>query len=250
MMRHHDFVAAFAASLRDGVPPPGMTAGRPEETARRLAVYRNNVAVSLTEALRAHFPVVAQLVGDACFAALARLFAAGRLPPSPVLAEWGETFPAFLEGLPALADYPYLADVARIEHARLQAFHAADAPAIDPARLGEADPGRLRLHLHPSVTLLRLAHPAVSIWAAHQPGAARSPIPPGPETALILRERSLAISVRRLGPGDAALIGELRQGKPLLAAAAAARAADPAHDPRPCLLQLMTAGALVEGTVA
>ncbi len=246
MRAHPDFVANFDAALRGSPVPAGLVARDPAEIERRFAVYRNNVAVSLTEALASRFPVVRRLVGEAFFSAMARLHAETDRPKSPVLTEWGAGFAAFLEGFPPLAAYPYLGDVARIEFARGQAFHAADASPVNPARLVGADPDRVRLVLHPSVTLLYLAHPAVSIWARNQPGAKAVPLPTGPETALILRDAAFQVPVRAVGAGDAAMLQALMSGMCLSVAAADGQAADAEHDPQPLLIALMRAGAIVD----
>lgn len=240
MPTHPETVAAFAAALTGGPPPPGLAARAPEEIARRLDVYRNNVATGLAKALAARFPVIQRLVGDAFFAATARVFAQTHRPQSPVLATWGDAFPAFLATFAPLSGFPYLADVARIEYARGLAFHAADARPIHPARLATATPAELRLTLHPSVMLLRLAHPAVSIWARHQPEGGHLPPGTGPETALILRDPAFAVHVRALDTGDAALMAALLSGATL------AQAAAPGHDPQPLLVALMHLGAITE----
>jgi hypothetical protein len=245
---HPDVVAGFDAALRGGPVPAGLVARDPAEVERRFAVYRNNVTVSLTQALATRFPVIQRLVGEAFFAPLARLYADTDRPKSPVLAEWGDGFAAFLEAFPPLAPYPYLGDVARIEVARGQAFHAADARPVDPARIAAADPDRVRLVLHPSVLLVRLAHPAVSIWARNQPGAEASPqpLPLGPQTALILRDAAFQVPVRAVGPGDAAVLRVLLAEDRLSVAADAARHAEPGHDLQPLLVSLMRAGAIVD----
>ncbi|WP_434615094.1 HvfC/BufC N-terminal domain-containing protein [Tabrizicola sp. M-4] len=248
MLAHPDFLATFDAALRGGPLPAGLIARDPAEVERRFAVYRNNVAVSLTEALATRFPVIRRLVGEAFFAPLARLYAETEPPRSPVLAEWGEGFAAFLAGFPPLAAYPYMADVARIEVARGRAFHAADAAPISPATLATADPHRLRLTLHPSVTLLRLSHPAVSIWARNQPGGESLPLATGPETALILRDAAYQVPVHALSPGDATFLDALLAGHPLGPAAEAALAAQPDHDPQPLLVLLMRSGAITNAT--
>jgi hypothetical protein len=243
---HPDFLAAFAGALRGGPLPAGLTARATDEVERRFAVYRNNVTVSLTEALAARFPAIQRLVGPEFFAALARAYLQTDRPGSPVLAEWGDGFADFLAGFPPTAGLPYLPDVARIEYARGRAFHAADARPVDPARLAAADPDRLRLALHPSVILLRLATPAVSIWLRNQPGGDTLPIPPGPETALILRDASYAVHVRAVGPGDAAMTRALLDGDTLAMAASRAAVAEPGHDPQPLLVDLMRVGAIIQ----
>lgn len=246
MRVHPDFVAGFDVALRGGPVPAGLVARDPAEVERRFAVYRNNVAVSLGEALASRFPVIRRLVGEAFFAAMARLYAETDRPKSPVLAEWGAGFAGFLEGFPPLAAYPYLGDVARIEFARGQAFHAADRAPVDPASVLGTDPERVRLVLHPSVTLLPLAHPAVSVWARNQPGGEGLPLPKGPETALILRDAAFQVPVRALGAGDAALLRAVLDGERLAIAAAKARDAQTGHDPQPLLVLLMRAGVIVD----
>lgn len=242
MSPHDASLARFGAALVQGASPPDLTADDPTELARRFAVYRNNVAFSLCAALGVRFPVIARLVGPEFFAALARAFLAAHPPQSPVLHEWGAEFPTFLDAFAPLAAYPYMGDVARIEGARGLAFHAADASPLAPARLADADPDTLRLALHPSVIVLPLASPAVSIWVLNQPGAEAGPVHPGPETALILRDRAFDVPVRAIAPSEAALIVALGRGETLLQAAAHA----PELDPTALLVALMQAGALCE----
>lgn len=244
-----DMTSAFAAGLAGGALPPGVTAVAPDETARRFAVYRNNVAVSLSRALAQRFPVIARLVGREFFAAMAAVYHESHRPASPVLLEWGDSFPGFLAGFPPLGGHPYMASVAQVELARGRAFHAADAVPVSPDALmaAAADPASARLGLHPSVQVLALSHPGASIWAASQPGATARQTPvTGAETALVLRDARFAVPVAVIGPGDAALIGALREGLALLAAAERAARSAPGHDPQPILVRLVQAGAITQ----
>ena len=247
MLAHHDFTAAFDAGLKGAARPPGVTATAPEETERRFAVYRNNVAVSLSEALAKRFPVIRRLVGDEFFAAMARVYAEAHRPASPVLLEWGDTFPAFLASFPPLADYPYMADVARIEVARGHAFHAADAVSAGPDSFLGANPSNLHLVLHPSVQVLRLRHPGVSIWTLNQPSEVPQSVTlAGEEIALILRDRAFNVPVAAISDGDAVMIDHIRLGASLTTAAELALWSDPDHDPHPLILRLMQTGAILD----
>lgn len=244
---HLDFTTAFEASLKGATLPPGVTACAPDEAERRFAVYRNNVASSLTEALARRFPVIQRLVGPEFFAAMARFYAEAHRPRSPVLLEWGDSFPDFLAGFPPLQAYPYMADVAAIEFARGVAFHAADGRPAAPEIFAGADPSRLRLRLHPSVQVLRLTSPAVSIWTLNQPGSAPASLTHTlPEIALILRDRAFNVPVRAISAGDATLIEQLGQGATLMAAAEMAQWAEPQHDPQPLVLRLIQSGAVLD----
>ncbi len=58
--------SAFRAAILDAdrPAPPDLQDGLGRPAKRRFNVYRNNVAVSLTEALEAGFPAVARLLGE------------------------------------------------------------------------------------------------------------------------------------------------------------------------------------------
>ena len=95
------------------------------DAGERLAIYRNNFLISLTEALKANFPVTRQLLGEDFFAEAAARFVRAHPPRQPCLFEYGETFPGYLHALPQLAELTYVAEVARFEFARICAYHAA-----------------------------------------------------------------------------------------------------------------------------
>ena len=245
---HPELATAFRDGVWSGALPPGVTAREPDEVERRFAIYRNNVAHSLTEALAARFPVVQRLVGETFFRALARLFNEEHPPASPVLLSWGGAFPEFLEGFPPVAGLPYLPDVARLELARGGAYHAADAEPLPPEGLAQAaqDPAGSRLELHPSVQLIASRFPVVSIWRTNQLGETPAPLKADQaETALVLRDRAFEVPVQAIGPGDAAFVQGLRDGATLLACAAAAARVEPGHDPGPLLARLAQAGAFI-----
>jgi hypothetical protein len=247
LLNHSDLISAFNVCLQDGTLPPGLTVHSPEEATRRFAVYRNNVAVGLIEALAKRFPVIQRLVGAEFFANMGHIYLQTHRPKSPVLLEWGENIPNFLAGFSPLANYPYMADVARIEMARGQAFHASDASSITAEALmaAAADPGTTRLGLHPSLRVLYLDHPAVSIWSANQSNSSpQVRMPAGAQIALILRDPVFDVSVHAIGVGDATMISAMQAGETLLTAAELAAFAQVNHDPQSILVHLMQAGAL------
>ncbi len=88
-------------------------------------------ATICTQALRMlcapAIPSIERLVGEDFFKGAASLFiGASSSHPRPVLIEYGEAFPAFLESFEPARGLPYLADVARLEWLRHAAYHAAD----------------------------------------------------------------------------------------------------------------------------
>lgn len=163
--------AEFRAALLDpGRPAPaGLTDPQGRPAGRRFDVYRNNVVGSLTEALRQGFPAIRALVGDAFFTAMAQVHVRAHPPTSRLMMFYGAHFPDFLETFPPVAHLPYLPDVARLERAIRESYHAADAAPVPQAVLAELGPEGLaasRLVFAPSVRLLRSSWPVATIRAA------------------------------------------------------------------------------------
>ncbi|MDZ7592266.1 MAG: DNA-binding domain-containing protein [Rubrivivax sp.] len=218
----------FARALLDpALPPPaGLVAWNRSDPAVRFAVYRNNVAASLVAALADTFPVVRELVGADFFTAMARLYVAEQPPTSPVLARYGDGFADWVAQFEPAAAVPYLADMARLERARVHAYHAADAPVLDAGAVAAhlAHPARLpaaRLRLHPSVTVLASPWAVVSLWATHQgQGRLEDVDPARPECALVLRFEDDA-AVLAIPAAAAEFLGRLQRGLSLGEAAAA-----------------------------
>jgi hypothetical protein len=151
--------SAALAHIADGVV----------DAAEQFNVYRNNVAINLTGALRLAYPVIDKLVGPDFFDGAARAFIAQYPPRTACLDDYGGEFPDYLTSFPAAAALAYLPDVARLEWAVNTALHAPDAPAVRPdalADLAAGGHGRVRFLPHPSVRLLSIRYPADAIWRA------------------------------------------------------------------------------------
>src|SRR5271157_4339768 len=104
------------------------------DPAARLGIYRHHYLTSLTEALKAIYPVVCRLVDERFFAYAARGFIDKAPPREPCLFEYGAAFADFLAEFPAAAKLAYLPDVARLEWVINAALHApAEAPVARAA---------------------------------------------------------------------------------------------------------------------
>jgi hypothetical protein len=141
---------------------------------------------------------------------------------------------------------PWLADVARIERAWLDAYHAADAEPLAPQALASIPAEHLAdivLIAHPATRIVGSRFPAVTIFAANRSDAPVGDIDSGePEDALITRP-ALEVIVRRLPPGGAVFLTELIAGAPLGAAAGAAMAESPTFDLSANIAGMLEAGA-------
>ncbi|QYK43138.1 MAG: putative DNA-binding domain-containing protein [Paracoccaceae bacterium] len=237
--------AGFTAALLDPARPvpPGLTDPQGRPAGRRFAVYRNNVAVGLTEALIAGFPVLTRLLGQDFFRAMAGVFLRAHPPQSRILADYGQEMPLFLQGFPPVAHLPYLPCTARLELAMRAAYHAADATPLAPGRLAAVPPERLpglRLRLAPAVRVVRSAWPVHGIWAANMTDAP----PPAmrPEDVVILRPDFDPVPAL-LPPGGAAFLAALMAGETL---GSAVERAGEAHDINATIGLLVTGGAITD----
>ncbi len=239
----------FAHALLDPdrAVPDGLTSHTARHPQKRFAVYRNNVVVSLVNALRAKFPATERIVGEEFFAAMARVFVTAHPPRSKILHTYGDDFGDFIAAFEPASELPYLADVARLEAARTRAYHAADVAPLGASVFAEIDPqavADLRLTLHPSLQVLRSSHPVVTIWAMNAGEIELAPVDPdAAEDALILRP-VLDVAVRVLPPGGAAFLLALSGGAPLAEAAASAASDDGRFDLTANLAGLVTSGAV------
>ena len=251
-------IFAHALLAADDVCPPGLTAWNGSDPGHRFAVYRNNVMVSLIDALADTYPVTQELVGTEFFRAMARQFARVHPPRSGVLAVYGDGLAAFIDRFAPAVGLPYLADVARIEMLRVRAYHAADAMPLTAGEIARtledvAGLTMLRITLHPTLAVMRSRHAVVSLWAAHQtadPALAVAVVDPDvPEAALVLRN-GLEVEITRIPDGAALFIAHLQQGIAFGEAAERALAADPAFELVSALGMLIRGGAITAMTIS
>lgn len=229
----------------DRPPPDGLIGPRGAPAGKRFDVYRNNVAASLTAALEAGFPVVRKLVGEDFFAAMAGVFLRAHPPAIPVLAQYGDALPAFLEAFPPAASVPYLPDVARLELALRRAYHAADATPFDADALATLPPDRLMaagLAFAPAVAVVTSPWPIHGIWRSNTEAGAPPP-GTGPEAVLITRPHFDPV-LTVIGPAEVAFVLAIGDGAGLGDATQAATGIDAGFDLTRTLGLLLAQGAV------
>ncbi len=244
--------AEFAASLLDANSPcpTGLVAWNGYDPDKRFAVYRNNVVSSLIGALEDTFPVGLELVGDGFFRAMAHAFIAKAPPRSPVLAEYGDGFPAFVEDFHPARGIPYLADVLRLEKLYLDAYHSADAPSLNDAdfhaALARADAlPAARIGLHPSAGILISPFAVFSLWAAHLGAFDLGAVDPYQAEGMLVVRPQWDVLVLPLRPGAGRFIESLSSGLSLSESNLAAMAEQPGFDLVATLADLIRIGVVV-----
>ncbi|WP_299816499.1 DUF2063 domain-containing protein [uncultured Roseibium sp.] len=245
----------FSEALLDpeAAPPAGLVGPDGKAAPKRFNVYRNNVIVSLSEALGQSFPAILSLLGEDYFNALARAFVTRHPPETPVLMWYGGAFADFLERFPPLAAYPYLADVARVEWAWLQAYHAADATPLNPAELSAVAPDKIagvRFARHPAAAVVTSKWPVLDLVRANRfaTDTADSIDLDAPQSVLVTRP-DMDVGVFLLRPGGEVFLSALFEGTTLGEAAASALEKTSEFSLADCLSDCLSSGAFtaIEG---
>ncbi len=216
-MNNQDFSALVCHPER--ALPPHMAGTR---AVRGLAIYRNNIHFSLIAALGVRFPVLRRMIGDESFTFCARAYVSVSKPSSPLLMFYGDDFPNFIAALPLLQEWPYLADVARVEAMRTHAYHAADCAALHVTDMNSDAIGRLlslRFARHPAARLVSSCFPAATLWACGDPSVLTEAEWREQEVAITRAHN--AVCVRAVPTGTAACLDALVAGTPLYEAVTA-----------------------------
>lgn len=153
--------AAIAATLLNGPDhlPAGLFLGDEAAILRGLRVHANSISHARLVALEETFPHTRRHLGEAEFNRLSRAFVDSGAVAGRPLAAIGAGFADWLE-------IPVAADLARIEWAWLESYHAAEARALtlaDLAGLDEAGLLALPVRRHQAVRTLRLASDAAAL---------------------------------------------------------------------------------------
>ncbi|WP_417699593.1 putative DNA-binding domain-containing protein [Pseudophaeobacter sp.] len=238
---------AFARAMRDAsLPIPlGLVDQDGGGAGRRFSVYRNNIAVSLREAMHSAFPVITKLLGTENMNGLSRLFLRAHPPSSPLMMFYGAEFPSFLEEMPQLSHLGYLGDVARLELALRHAYHAADATPIAPEILANLSEDALlasRLIFAPALRLLQSPWPIEAIWRFNTEPQAPAP-QAGAQAVLITRPEFDPVP-HLLSTAGAVWLDAMQQGASIGAALQRATATDADFDLSLPLTLLLQGGAI------
>lgn len=212
--------AEFAAALadRNRPVPAGTSSWNMRRPAKRFGVYRGNVSGALREALAVRYPVVQRLVGDEFFQFMAWEYAQRGFPSSPVLIHFGADFPDFISRFPAADTVPYLADVAALESAHWEAYHARDCAPVASEAFAALDTSgldRVTLEFLPSVRIVPSRFPIVDIWRMNLEGNEPQPVNLDERQDALVVRPEFQIEVRKLPHGAARFLTLIQAGKTL-----------------------------------
>jgi hypothetical protein len=220
------------------------------EPGPRPLVYRNSGQAAKTDALRSNYRALARWMGDARFSALARAFAEACPARSGTLVGWGDGLADWMQADAERIGEPWLADLARLDRAWLEAHLAADAPLISAEALSGlgADLPSARVSLHPAVRLMQTRFDIAETWmhlcASEDAGP---PDTIAMQSAFILIWRAgYVVDSRVLEAAEASFLTACQKQSTLGEAGAAALATDPGADLSQVFARIVSSGLLTE----
>ncbi|MBR7793513.1 putative DNA-binding domain-containing protein [Undibacterium sp. FT147W] len=166
--------AQFAAALLQRQNTVNDNLPLSELSLSRFSYCCNNLAAIWYATLKNAYPVLHQLVGDVFFRQMATEYGYAYPSKSGDLNEFGAELPLYLATSECNADYPYFADVARLEWQLHRSYYAANAPVLSlPVFVATVASRGVNLSSailqnHPAVSLYTSSLRGLDIWFAHQ----------------------------------------------------------------------------------
>lgn len=185
----------------------------------RLAIYAGGYRTRIREALAEVYEAVQHIVGARAFTELAAGYAQQYPSHDYNLSFVGRHLPQFLKTHPRTQRLPFLPDVARLEWAVCEAFHAFDQPPIDTTALSSLSLdawARARLAFQPSVHLVASPWPIRDLWQVRtQPRRAINvDLVNRPQRVLVCRQ-ALQVRCELLTAREHEVLTALLDGHPL-----------------------------------
>lgn len=192
----------------------------PLPRASRLDIYAEAYFARLVDSLAKDFEAVHSILEEESFRKLVADYLEAYPSKTPNIGEVGRGFPRYVRASAFASSVPYLADLAELEWALIEAFYAENVPGFDPASLASLSPeawSDVRLVLHPSVRLLCLRWPVDAIWKARHEADVPTELSPD-DTKLLVYRQGVTLNVDRIDSLQGKLL-ELISGKLPLGAA-------------------------------
>jgi len=199
-----------------GIAPDLAAAVEPSSTldsAARIRVYADAYFSRLLNVLREDFPRLSTLLGPERFEELARAYLRSHPSGHPSVRHLGRAMAGFVERRTDLP--PYLADLARLEWARIEVFDAADTVPLtaDALRAVRAeDWPHIYLIPIPALQVFRASWPVHELWA----GADAVCLAPAPTAIRVWRTGDRTVFHAAMDPRGTEALRRLIAGAPFV----------------------------------
>ena len=153
----------------------------------RVDIYANMYFYRLLDVLKEDFPATLATIGDDRFHNLVTSYLIEHPPSHFSVGQAGRYLADFLRDYPLREDFPFIEDLARLERALIESFHAADAAPLGAEQMRAIPPDQwpaVQLKLHPTIIMLALQWNVSETLA--QVEQAEKPAPPKRHHAVVL----------------------------------------------------------------
>lgn len=179
-----------------------------------LEIYARAYRLRLMDALAEDYPKLAGILGEERFHALVRDYLCACPPAHPSLGRAGARLAGFIATEPFTGERADLADLARLEWARVEVFDEADATTLALSRVKALEAGELAAL---DIALVPAHRIVESPWAVDEPWLALergSTLPPAraAERTLVVWRSDFVVFHRPLDEAERALLPLLRRG--------------------------------------
>lgn len=178
-----------------------------------VAVYRGGYPARMSEALGETFEACWRVLGDEEFLEACKIFCRSVPSTSHNLSDYGESFPDFLLNR-FQAETPFIGDLARLEWAYKDLFHARPHTALTAEQLSVAVKENSVLVFGSAVQLLSFDFKVVDIWRRDRSDA--TPLSrsdwDGKECALLYKSGGTQVFSRVLAAPEASVINSILNG--------------------------------------
>lgn len=216
-------------------------------------IYRNGFYRACVDALASNYPATVALLGETYFRSIARTYVQQHPPQSGSLTGYSKNFPEYLGAIGTSLNLPYLENIADLDRAWFHVYFSRKFSPLTAERIAalaaqgmELDAERIALTN--SRSLLSLTFPVAEIWRALKDvGSLQEPVelPEKPQSILLWRCDS-EVMLRQLSDAEHTFFSCFGDGLPLDQAVEQAYSDDAELELENLLLNLITAGLLIE----
>ena len=198
-----------------------------EKDPARIIAYRTNAKFALINTIKQTYPEIAKLVGTNTFQHLAIQYIQTHALQSLNLHDYGQEFHLFLATHELSTDYPYLADLAKLEWAIQTSYYASNSTHIDDTtwqellNLEESQQSLIQFSLQANIQLVTsyfaLDNIGTNIRFHYHPDikmkqTSVSPMSDNKKSFYVVARNMLAIEVHKLPASDIDAFREIEAG--------------------------------------
>ncbi|MGH7843437.1 MAG: HvfC/BufC family peptide modification chaperone [Candidatus Binataceae bacterium] len=170
----------------------------------RVAIYADAYFYRLLEVFKEDYPATLAVLGDAQFHNLITGYLIDYPPSEPSIMYAGRDLPTFLRANALTERTPFVADLAALERALVEIFHAADAVPLEAAAMNAIAPAdwpSLRMRRHPASRILEVGWRVERVLRAVEQQEQWS-VPAREAVNLLVWRRQARVFYRELEPGE------------------------------------------------